>query len=68
MINHEKVYVIAKDDDVFNEQLKAMNEKMPRFFVDTLEKGIWAACYAGWVLGYHGVKEYTRRQFEWRAL
>lgn len=67
-MNHEKVFKVAKRDRAFMSAIRASDQKMPGFFADSLEKGIWAAGYAGWVLGYYGTKEYLRRKAEWEFL
>ncbi len=70
MLNHEKVFKVAKNDEEFVAALKATDQRLPRmsFFADTLELGVWAASYAGWVLGRYGADEFMRRMERWREL
>jgi len=68
-MNHEKVFGLAKKDIGFNAALNASGQKMPTsLFSGTLEKGIWAAGYSGWILGTFGAAEHLRRSAEWRQL
>ena len=67
-MNHEKVFKIAKNDKEFRADVLASEQKFPRWSFDTLEKGVWASGYAGWVLGKYGPAEYIRRRDIWRAL
>ena len=68
-MDHEKIFSIAKKDLAFNTALKAAGEKMPTtMFSDTLEKGVWAASYSGWILGTFGAAIHLRRMEEWRQL
>ena len=70
MLDHEKVFKVAKRDEDFVLALKLTGQKLPRggMFADTLELGIWAAAYSGWVLGRHGHAEWQRRMDVWRTL
>jgi len=68
VLNHEKVFDLAKKDSLFLGYIKSSDQKFPRWTWDTLEKGIWASSYAGWVLGYYGVEEYKRKVTLWRKL
>jgi len=70
MLDHKRVFAIAKKDTVWLDHLKATDQKMPigGFFGDSLEMGIWAAGYAGWILGKYGPEEYLRLRDIWRKL
>ena len=65
---HEKVYDVARRDKEYRADVKASPDDFPIFTSDTLRKGIWAAGYAGWVLGRHGKEELVRRSAEWKLL
>lgn len=69
MLDHEKVFTVAKNDAEFQKALKLTKQKFPSgWFLDTIQKGIWASGYAGWVLGRYGEREYMKRMDEWRLL
>lgn len=68
MMNHEKVFKLAKADDEFRRAVVDSGQRFPSFSFDTLEKGVWASGYAGWILGRYGAEEYKRRADYWRTL
>ena len=68
-LDHEKVFKLAKKDEDFQADLLLSNQKFPTsFLTGTLEKGAWAAGYAGWILGKLGSREYHRRKELWQLL
>jgi len=67
-LNHEKVYKLAKKDVAFNKAIELSGQKMPAFSFDTLEMGLWAAAYSGWILGTYGAKELIKRENMWKTL
>jgi hypothetical protein len=67
MMYHEKLYEVAKRDDEFKLAIKGSGQKLP-FWPDSIDKGMWAACYSGWVLGRYGNDEYMRRESQWKDL
>jgi len=69
MMNHEKVYSkVVKRDTAFKADLIASHQKLPMFTFDTLEMGMWAAAYSGWVLGKFGPVVLEQRSAEWKLL
>ncbi len=69
MMNHEKVYKVAKKDRAFIAAVELTGETIPvGLFADTMEKGMWVAMYSGWILGMFGTAESLRRSAEWRLL
>ena len=62
---HETIYKAAKRDDQFKAALGEAGQKLP-LFPDSLEKGVWAASYSGWILGRYGTAEYARREAQWK--
>ena len=69
-LNHQKVFELCYDDPLFVADLKASGQKLPRFkfLTDTLEAGIWASAYAGWILGKFGPEVYKTKMEYWRTL
>lgn len=68
-VDHTEVFKIAKADDEFIADMKLCDEKLPSvLFGDTLAKGVYASCYAGWILGKFGSREYLRRKSYWSTL
>lgn len=56
---HERVFAAALKDNDFKISLGLSEQKMPDP-ADSLDKAIWAAGYAGWVLGYRGAEAHNK--------
>lgn len=56
---HERVFEAALEDDDFQLALGISNQTPP-VPADSLDKAIWAAGYAGWVLGHRGPAAYLK--------
>lgn len=64
---HTRVFRIAKKDARFQKALNLTKQKQPNGLLSSeLEKGIWAAGYAGWVMGRYGEAEYLKQHDLWR--
>jgi hypothetical protein len=63
VINY-RLFKLAKKDEEFQAALIATGQKFPRFCFDELEKGVWAAGYAGWVMGKRGPEVYLKMRAE----
>lgn len=68
MVDHEKVFNEALKDKEFVNAMKETGEKIPYLSFDTLEKGLWAAAYNGWILGKYGASELEVREIHWKTL
>jgi hypothetical protein len=54
---HVKVYKAAKKDIVFREEFLSIEGNSFPIFAGTIQKGVIASFYCGWLVGRFGVSE-----------